>query len=278
MRVSPTKTVLLVSLRGPLAGSTLRPHVKKVPGKGKHLRIPLQTEAVFHAQTCMLLPMVAQHTYLGAKLSYSSPEALTLKERMKLSWTAFGRLLPALRSAGLTLGQRVQLWQTCVFTSLLHSLDSVGLVPGGALTLRQHVIRQLRILSKAPSYITREPSDQLLARLKVEDPVVVLARKVSGRLQTCRSSSKALLQPQLVHKWWQQLESCFSVATRDPLLRQHDTPLKAPARLVTLNKDPTPCPVCGSYFPDTRTMRIHMTQKHQATYLKPSAGTVPDAS
>ncbi|CAE7948731.1 unnamed protein product [Symbiodinium sp. KB8] len=115
---------------GPLAGSTLRPHVKKVPGKGKHLRIPLQTEAVFHAQTCMLLPMVAQHTYLGAKLSYSSPEALTLKERMKLSWTAFGRLLPALRSAGLTLGQRVQLWQTCVFTSLLHSLDSVGLVPG----------------------------------------------------------------------------------------------------------------------------------------------------
>ena len=176
MRVSPTKTVLLVSLRGPLAGSTLRPHVRKLPGKGRHLRIPLQTEAVFHAQKCMLLPVVAQHTYLGAKLSYSSPEALTLKERMKLSWTAFGRLLPALRSAGLTLNQRVQLWQSCVFTSLLHSLDSAGLVPGGAQALRQHVIRQLRILSKAPSYITREPGDQLLARLKVEDPIAVLVR------------------------------------------------------------------------------------------------------
>ena len=43
MRVSPTKTVLLVSLKGPLAGSTLRPHVRKLPGKGRHLRIPLQT-------------------------------------------------------------------------------------------------------------------------------------------------------------------------------------------------------------------------------------------
>ena len=274
MRVSPTKTVLLVSLKGPLAGSTLRPHVRKLPGKGRHLRIPLQTEAVFQAQQFMLLPVVAQHTYLGAKLSYSSPEALTLKERMKLSWTAFGRLLPALRSAGLTLNQRVQLWQSCVLSSLLHSLDSAGLVPGGAQALRQHVIRQLRILSKAPSYITREPGEQLLARLKVEDPIAVLARKVGSRLQLCRGSPKALLQPQLVHKWWQQLESCFSVAAWDSPSRQHDTPLRAPARLVaiTLDKDPEPCPVCGSYFPDTRTMRIHITQKHQVTYLKSSAG------
>ena len=268
MRVSPTKTVLMISLRGPMAGTVMRPHVKTLPGKGRHLQVPLHTDAVFQSPSNMFLPVVTQHTYLGAKLSYSSPEALTLKERMKLSWTAFGRLLPALRSAGLALSQRVQLWQTCVFTCLLHSLDSVGLAQGGASALRQHVLRQLRVLSNSHSYVTRESGAQLLARLAVEDPVCTLARRTNCRLQSCRLGSKASLQPSLVHKWWQQLESCFALVVDDPHLRQHDAPLRAPARLVavTLDRDPKPCPVCGIYFPDTRTLRIHMTQKHRDTH------------
>ena len=273
MRVSPTKTVLLISLRGPMAGRVLRTHITTLPGKGRHLQVPLHTDAVFQTQSSILLPIVPHHTYLGARLSYSSPEALTLKERMKLSWTAFGRLLPALRSAGLALPQRVQLWKTCVFTCLLHSLDSVGLAPGGASAFRQHVLRQLRILSKSHSYITRETGDQLLARLEVEDPVCTLARRVECRLQSCRLEPKASLQTLLVHKWWQQLESCFALVVHDPRLRRHDAPLKAPTRLVavTLDKDPKPCPVCGCYFPDTRSVRIHMSQKHRQTHPKQPA-------
>ncbi|CAE7342463.1 unnamed protein product [Symbiodinium microadriaticum] len=110
-------------------------------------------------------------TRIGAVLSYGQFEAQTLKERVKQSWSAFNRLLPALRSSGVSLKHRVLTWRTCVHSVLVHGLDSIGLAPGGATKLHKHVLRQLRILSKAPSFITREPARALLARLQVEEPL-----------------------------------------------------------------------------------------------------------
>ena len=48
------------------------------------------------------------------------------------------------------------------------------------------------------------------------------------------------------------------------MLAQHHSSLRVPTRLVTLARpvDPKPCLVCGCYFPDTRTLRIHVAQKH----------------
>ncbi|CAE7245612.1 unnamed protein product, partial [Symbiodinium sp. CCMP2456] len=104
-------------------------------------------------------------------LSYGQFESLTLKERLKQSWSAFNRLVPALRSSGISLQHRTGIWRTCVHSVLMHGLDSIGLSPGGATKLQKHVARQLRILSKAPSFITHEPTPDLYARLQVEEPV-----------------------------------------------------------------------------------------------------------
>ena len=117
MKVSRTKTVVLLSLKGPLAGAALRAHVCRDPIKGRCLRVAMHDglQSLQGRTHYVFLPIVAQHTYLGAKLSYNSPEALTLKERMRLSWAAFNRLLPALRSSSLTVQQRLQIWKVCVF-------------------------------------------------------------------------------------------------------------------------------------------------------------------
>ena len=182
MKVSHTKTVVLVALKGSLA----RSHIRRDPQKGKCLRVALhdRLQGLNGQHTYMMLPIVTHHTYLGAKLSYAQPEALTLKERMRNSWAAFNRLLPTLRTAGLSpLQLRVQVWRTCVYTCLMHSLDSVGFAPGGALTLRKHVMRQLRVLSKAPSYITHETGEQLLTGLRIEDPVRHLSQQVQHSLE-----------------------------------------------------------------------------------------------
>ena len=143
----------------------------------------------------------------------------------------------------------------------MHSLDSVGLAPGGADTLRT---RQLRILSKSPSLLTHETGAALFLRLKVTDPVVALQASVNSRLQKCRTSPKAELQPKLVHQWWRQLEDCLKHAQEDSMLAQHHSSLRVPTRLVTLARpvDPKPCLVCGCDFPDSRTLRIHVAQKH----------------
>ena len=257
MRPSPSKSAVLLGLRGSRTGSILARHVVKDPKLGRLLKIPLGSK-----QVC--LPIVKQCPYLGTVLSYGQFEALTLKERMRQSWSAFNRLLPALRTSGVNLRHRVLTWRTCVHSVLVHGLDSFGLAPGGSTKLHKHVVRQLRILSKSPSFITREPAQDLLERLQVEDPLQHLMHRTQQRIANCRQNGMSQLQPPAVHQWWQQVEEGLRAAAHDPMQRQHCVPLRAPARLVALtaNVAPRACPHCGIYFTSVRTMRIHVALKH----------------
>ena len=232
----------------------------KDPKLGRLLKVLVSDQQV-------LLPVVKQCPYLGAVLSYGQFEAQTLKERVKQSWSAFNRLLPALRSSGVSLKHRVLTWRTCVHSVLVHGLDSIGLAPGGATKLHKHVLRQLRILSKAPSFITREPARALLARLQVEEPLQQLLHRTQQRIRTCQQTSMHQLQPDMVHQWWKQIEQGLQVASSDPMLQQHCTPLRAPVRLVALTAKVTPqaCPHCGIYYPSVRALRIHVALKHPET-------------
>ncbi|CAE7380059.1 unnamed protein product, partial [Symbiodinium microadriaticum] len=119
MSISPGKSAVLIGLRGSKAGTALRKHVIREPRKGKQLHCRTSNGLV-------RLPVVPSHPYLGAILSYQSMEALTLKERMRQSWSSFHRILPALRSNSVALRHRVLVWQSCVQSTLMHGLDSVG--------------------------------------------------------------------------------------------------------------------------------------------------------
>ncbi|CAE7375731.1 unnamed protein product [Symbiodinium necroappetens] len=126
MTISPGKSAVLIGVRGSKVGSILQKHVFKDPRKGKFLHCPTRHGTI-------RLPVVTQHPYLGAILSYQSMEALTLKERVRQSWSSFHRILPALRSNSVALHSRISVWQSCVFSTLMHGLDSVGLAPGGSI-------------------------------------------------------------------------------------------------------------------------------------------------
>ena len=195
MRPSPSKSAVLIGVRGTRIGSLLSKHVVKDPKLGRLLKVLVTDQHV-------LLPIVKQCPYLGAVLSYGQFESQTLKERMKQSWSAFNRLLPALRSSGVSLKHRVLTWRTCVHSVLVHGLDSMGLAPGGVTKLHKHVLRQLRILSKAPSFITREPAQALLTRLQVEDPLQQLLHRTQQRIRICHQNGMSPLQPDIVHQWW----------------------------------------------------------------------------
>ena len=186
---------------------------------------------------------------------------------MRQSWSSFHRILPALRSNSVALQHRVLVWQSCVLSTLMHGLDSAGLAPGGSTLLHKHVVRQLRLVSKAPSYITHEAPETLRTRLRVADPLETLRLRVQRRIQNCREGHMASLQPKPVHHWWQQLEDNLRTAAVDPQQLQHHHPMSVPTRLVALAQPvkPVPCPTCGFYFPTTRILRIHIALKHKSS-------------
>ena len=61
-------------------------------------------------------------------MSYHKPEADTLHHRISVARTAFSRLQKWLiQKRGLAVNQRLQLWQTCVYSVLSYGLCTIGL-------------------------------------------------------------------------------------------------------------------------------------------------------
>ena len=78
---------------------------------------------------------------------------------------------------------------------MTHGLDCLELDAAQKDLFRKHAIRQLRILSKAPVFITREPYEALLSRLKLPDPVTFVLDKLRRRVEANLAGPKTALQP-----------------------------------------------------------------------------------
>ena len=68
-----------------------------------------------------------QAKYLGVTVSYTTIEALTMQTRMKAAQITFQRLKRWLCTSRISLRSRLQMWQSCVFMSLIYGLFAVDL-------------------------------------------------------------------------------------------------------------------------------------------------------
>ncbi|CAE7197907.1 unnamed protein product [Symbiodinium sp. CCMP2592] len=148
MQPSLDKTVILIKLKGSQANRIIKEHVSRKLGKGRVIKIATGSGQVE-------LPVVEQHTYLGCQLSYTCSELLTIKHRVRQSWNVFNRLLPSLRSAGLTRALKLEVWRACAYASLMYGLDCVVSSGAGSVLISKTVARQLRMVIKEPVHLTR---------------------------------------------------------------------------------------------------------------------------
>ncbi|CAE7513346.1 unnamed protein product [Symbiodinium sp. CCMP2592] len=142
MQPSLDKTVILIKLKGSQANRIIKEHVSRKHGKGRVIKIATESGQVE-------LPVVEQHTYLGCQLSYTCSELLTIKHRVRQSWNVFNRLLPSLRSVGLTRALKLEVWRACAYASLMYGLDCV--VSSGHVSVQHPALRT--VLKELPSWL-----------------------------------------------------------------------------------------------------------------------------
>ena len=75
LRVSPTKTVILLHLQGTAVRSTLKPRLVQLEGDEQAVRIRV-------GQTQLPIKLVQTHTYLGARINYTNLENTNLQHRI----------------------------------------------------------------------------------------------------------------------------------------------------------------------------------------------------
>ena len=171
MSIAASKSAVLVHLGGTTA-KRIKDKLIKVHNQKQHV--------VFqHDGHTWRLPVVTKHDYLGATLSYTRMEDLTVTRRIRAAQASFDRLKPVIAHKALALTTRLRIWQACVVSSLLYALPQVGLTSGAAQRVAVSFYRQLRHITRQPVHLTGISNLRLCAVHGVADPIESLAHSAS---------------------------------------------------------------------------------------------------
>ena len=128
---------------------------------------------------------------------------------------------------------------------MLYGQHAAGLTTSVLRKLDAADSRALRVMSKSPSFLARESTVALRARLQIPSPTQALRKILEGRVQKCAvEDSRDFFQAQL------------------DSLQEPDSHIATPGLLPCSVSAGVPCTACGVYFPDRRTMHSHFARKH----------------
>ena len=138
MQVNPTKSSLLLGLRGPLADKWLKRHVSRDRAGVRHLR--------YGPALCDRIPIVHSFVYLGVVSSYRNFEdLLTLRRRLAIAAGHHARLRRVLHARKvLTSPERARLWTVLIQSAQLYALEAVGVTKEGVRLLHVQTAKHLR--------------------------------------------------------------------------------------------------------------------------------------
>ena len=174
LQVNPSKSSLLLELRGTRGLAWLRKHVVH---KGP------QRERQFcydpHKRLC--LPLHKHCRYLGVVLAYDSYEDLTLQHRMAQAEAHRNRLRRVLQGhGGLGIRTRLRLWQVAIQTSQMYGLEATGVTEAGLRRLHAQMMKHLRAIAREPRHITKESDSNFLAKYGLPSVHQVLLTRSRG--------------------------------------------------------------------------------------------------
>ena len=249
LQVNLEKSAILMKVAGKHKKAVLKEHTISTK-EGFYIAVPGK-------RGVRLLPWVDEHKYMGAMLSYDSFQSATFLHRLESCRNNYQRLRKFLhRRQHLTLAQRVQMWRTCVWSSLRYALHATGLTSEHVLKIRGVVATHLRAIACSPRHLTGETNSSLHARLGVLDPVEQLFQE-SGHLVS------------RLHALGRDVDSTLAWAPE--ILQQAErvqqllqTQVESGAKLIPVDADcgGVPCPHCGIYFLSERALATHTGHKH----------------
>ena len=239
--------MVLFKLAGSQATACRRKLVCKIDGK-VHLRI----------QPDLTLPIKAQHTYLGAIISFGRFEDLNAAHRCQAGIATYQRLRKHLHSQRTwPLHKRLRLWQAYVIPSAFYSLTASGLTDKGAALSRVELLRQLRAIANQPRHLTLVSDSQFLCNIGLRSPLQQLIDRQRGMLDRTQALRKRLKPDD---------------ARLDPALEAYERSVLQGFLELLGDAPPTSgdaerghaCPDCEKCFPTSASLRQHRAKVHRS--------------
>ena len=248
MKVNPTKSVLVIRVKGRAAKSWIKQRVLK---KKKQVLINLGT-----VSDPLLIPLADRTVYLGVVISYSNFEMQTVQHRIQVSSMHRQRLIKILHSSRtIDFQHRLRLYCACARSSTAYGVHAVGFTSKSLNRLQQYEIRHFRASARSPVHLTREPNDVFLRRQPIQE---YFRKLLQGRIKKCQNESIQQHFAKVLNFLTQEVSQDTEMGDRSEVL----FPIAQNAGVS--------CPTCGTHFLDQSSMRKHHAKKHKISSVNPA--------
>jgi hypothetical protein len=221
------------------------------------------------------LPVQKTACYLGVQMSYHMPEMLTLQHRMKAARQAFFRLQKWLRARGIKLKTRLQLWRSCIYSTLVYGLFASNITHPGLTQLHTFIMGTLRQVVGNFSFLTRMTHSQFLRHYDIPHPFAQLLSSVAQLQSTHRQRLMHILSHDILHRVdWTNLhctDTLIRAAWNAQELMMEQT---MPSNLDEVPVTNFQCTWCSLKFDSLSNLRRHQTHVHGCPQLRTFQVTV----
>lgn len=218
------------------------------------------------------LPVRTQAKYLGVMVGYNLFERKTVQMRIKAARHSFARLRRWLCSKQIPKKTRLQLWHSCVFSTLVYGIFSTGFTQTDLLQLQQCIFTMYRQLVGDHSYLTHHTHAAVLHIHGLDHPLSLLLHAGRQLQDTLSRRLNQLDHDDIV--WtidWTHLTSLLQLI-HCTWQDQHQALLTIPAA-AELHR-PFQCQYCEIMCNSLSNLRLHMTIVHGLKQLRTHFTTV----
>ena len=256
LEISYSKSVILITIGGTNC-RRLRHQIIQQGSDGPYVSIPRQNGTF----SCMPVRITA--SYLGVQMNYRNYEEQTLAFRLKQAKNSFSRLRKWLCSRRLAFGTKLQIWRSCVFSTLIYGLYATDITFPGIRLLHTQIMNHYRKLAGDHSYVTGKTHHQFLVEYRLDHPIGLL---IHGALQLQQLQRRRLTQlyPHdiILHLDWTTLDSTINLLHTAWMAQANSMDSPMPPPDAEVQPFQYVCQVCTKSFDSLPNLRRHHTKEH----------------
>ncbi|CAE7432271.1 unnamed protein product [Symbiodinium sp. CCMP2592] len=245
MKVNEKKTRALLMVTGSDKGKVHK-HYVRTGHEGKRLLLSPKDPTRW-------LPLVTQAQYLGLIIAYDRFEALSTRHRISKANQRRWALAPVLHSRRLGVKYKLQVWRSCVQSTLLYGLHAFGLTPKLMREIQATAMKHVRAVVSDPRHVTGHTHQEVLAQYKLEDMHTLISR-AHDRERADGGDPDWMTLP----AWNDHITQCLQEVVVANSGQDQDS-----------EPEHWACPECDSFFCTAAALKIH-AQKAHGIYNKKS--------
>ena len=189
-------------------------------------------------------------------VTYASYEAATLQHRLSVGKERYRQLRKVVNSRKvLGRGHRLNIWFTCVWSTMQYGLTACGVLATGLKELQSVMMKHVRAISAMPAHLTHVSDNELCYKLGISLPGTMLLRSVETMQTRLRQNivNMSAEERSLYSESWIQTVRELTAASKHGILQlATDAPLA----------NAFSCDTCGLSFPTQKALRVHEFDKH----------------